>query len=113
MTPVIKQSIEEMERALEAWNVEFHPKTHPFILSKEEQNVGLPPCDVTKLKCYYAALQLCQAEQYSSEVIRTTLESSSEVVENILSDAWIALRTGTDQTITITNLMMKLFPLHP
>ena len=109
MTTVIP-SIEEMEQVFESWNVEFHPRTRPFILSEKERNTKVRAFDLAKLKCYYAALQLCLSEHYSFEAIKATLESSSKVVNAVVFDAWKALKTGTDQTVRITELLRKLFP---
>jgi hypothetical protein len=110
MTSAIKQSIEEMERVLETCTLEFHPKARPFIITREERNVGFRVFDLAKLKFYYAALQLCISDVYSAKVIKTALEPPSTVVSQIIRDAWMALRTGTDQTAKITELLLKLFP---
>lgn len=109
----VPPSMEELEQGFASWSVECHPRAHPFILSKEEQNVGLEGLDLARLKCYYAALQLCLSDEYSFEYIKTTLESSSPEICKIVLDAWKALSTGTDQTDKLTELMEELFPPPP
>lgn len=113
MAPIIKLSIEDIVLFFESWDAESHPKTRPFILSEKERNTGFEPFDLARLKCYYAALQLCPSEHYSSEIIKSTLESPLTAVSKILVDAWRALRTGTNQTVKIIDLLMKLFPCTP